>query len=299
MLLIQQLVNGLLVGGTYVLFALGLSLTMGILKIFNLAHGATLTVATITAVAVADRTGIGFWGVLAVGAAAGAVVGACLDFVAFRFLRRRSYARQDDREQTTVVASLALLIILQTLAQIYTETRALQFPEGTFTGGSISFGGITVRSISVVMFVVSIILTLIVWLVVSKTKSGRALRAVAVDTEAAEMLGIASDRYNVSTLALAGAMAGVAGVLIGLAFYNISFIMGEAYLLRGLVVLVIGGIGSIPGTLVGGLGLGLIEGMTVHFLGSAWRELVGFGIMMLVLIYRPYGIFGKKAIDRA
>lgn len=298
-LLLQQVVNGLLIGGLYALFAVGLSVTLGVLKIFNVAHAVTLTVAAIAAVELAELWGFGLPMLLAAGALVGAIVGVLLEYAGFRPLRRFEFAQVEQQEFATLISSLALLLILQSIAQIYTNTEYLSFPPGTYQSSQLSFGPISVRSISVIMFGIGLVLVLASWVVVRRTQAGRALRAVAADPETAQMLGVNSNRYALVTLMTAGAMAGIAGVLIGVAFQSVHFLMGEPYLLKGFVVLVLGGIGSIPGTLVAGLVLGLSEGLAVHFVSSAWSDAIGFGLMIAVLMLRPHGLFGVAATDRA
>ncbi|MGE0306904.1 MAG: branched-chain amino acid ABC transporter permease [Acidimicrobiia bacterium] len=303
MLVVQQVVNGLLIGGVYALFATGLTLTMGVLRVLNMTHGVTLSICAIAGVEIADAWNMPFPLLVLSGGVVGAIVGAFVETVAFRPLRRSRRHDEHSREWSTLISSLALLTILQSLAQLYTfnftDNQILRFPPDTFTSTLIEIGGIRIRSISIVMFVVACVLTLLTWWVIRFTRVGSAARAVAADPEAAEMLGVNVNRYALAIVGASGAMAGIAGILIGVAFNSVDFLTGEQYLLKGFAVIVLGGIGSITGSLIGGLILGIAEGLTVHFIGSSWIEAVAFGLLFLVLVVRPQGLLGQAEVDRA
>lgn len=303
MLLLQQLVNGLLIGGIYALFAAGLTLTLGVLRVLNMAHGVTLSVVAIAGVEMATDWDLSFPVLIVAGALAGGIIGILIETAAFRPLRRSRRHDAHSREWSTLISSLALLTILQSLAQLYTfkytDNQIVRFPLETFESRIIEIAGVNVRSISLVMFGVAVVLLGVTWWVVRFTQAGRAARAVAADAEAAEMLGINVNRYALAIVGSSGAMVGVAGILIGVAFNSVDFLTGEQYLLRGFAVVVLGGIGSVVGTLIGGLVLGLAEGMTVHFIGSSWVEAVAFGLLFAVLVLRPQGLFGQAEVDRA
>lgn len=303
MLLLQQVVNGLLIGGVYALFATGLTLTMGVLRVLNMAHGVTLSICAIAGVEIANKWSMPFALLVLAGGAVGVIVGLFVETVAFRPLRRSRRHDEHSREWSTLISSLALLLILQSLAQLYTFTysdnQILRYPLGTFKSTLFEVGGIRVRSISLVMFAVACALTLITWYVIRFTRVGSAARAVAADPEAAEMLGVNVNRYALGIVGASGMMVGIAGVLIGVAFNSVDFLTGEQYLLKGFAVIVLGGIGSVTGSLVGGLVLGVAEGLTVHFIGSSWIEAVAFGLLFLVLVVRPQGLLGRAEVDRA
>lgn len=303
MLLVQQIINGLLVGGVYALVATGLTLTLGVLRIMNLAQGATLSVAAIIGVEFASNLNAPFVVVLLVGALAGAVIGLGLELFAFRWLRRRG-SGSESAEWSSMVSSLAMLILLEALAQYVTfdviHNQVLSFPTSTFRSHAVTlFSSVSVRSIDLVMFVLALVLTLAVWGVIRFTQVGRACRAVASDPEAAGMLGINSNAYALSIVSASGALAGIAGVLVGLAFNSMDFTTGDSYLLRGFAVVILGGIGSVIGTLVGGLVLGLAEGLTVYYVGTNWVDVMAFALLFLVLLIRPRGLFGQQQVDRA
>lgn len=303
MLLQQQLINGLLIGGLYALFAAGLTLTFGVLRVMNLAHGVGMAVAAIVGVELASSLSLPFPLLLVAGALAGAAVGVFTELAAFAPLRRSRRHDEHSRAWSTLVATLAVLTILQSLAHLYTfqiaDAQVLRFPEDTFRSTLIEVGGLQVRTISLVMFATAVVLIGATAWVMRSTQAGRAARAVAADPEAAEMIGINVARYALAIVGASGAMVGVGGILVGIAFNSVDFTTGEQFVLRGFAVVILGGIGSVTGTLVGGLVLGLAEGLTVYFLSSSWVEAVAFGILFVVLAVRPQGLFGRAEVDRA
>jgi branched-chain amino acid transport system permease protein len=304
MLLLQQIVNGLAIGGLYALFAAGLTLTLGVLRILNLAQGVTLTIAAIMGVELATKVSIPFPLLLLSGAVVGAVVGVLLEMLAFRWLRARHGQRSETSQWSTMVGSLAMLLILEALAQYFTlnvvNEQVLSYPTSTFQSHLINLGpDISISTISIVMFVMAVVLTLTTWAVIRFTQVGRASRAVAADPEAAEMLGVNANAYALGVVMASSAMAGVAGILVGVAFNSVAFTTGDSYLLGGFAVVILGGIGSIVGSLVGGLILGVAEGLTVYFIGSNWIDVVTFGLLIVVLLVRPSGLFGRLEVDRA
>jgi branched-chain amino acid transport system permease protein len=302
-LLLQQIVNGLMLGGIYALFAVGLSLALGVFRILNLAHGATLSVSAIFGIEVAIRVHIGLFPLLVVGAAAGAVLGLILEFGAFRWIRRDRRRSEESRAWAYLIASLAMLNIYPGGAQYYTfriaNQTTLSFPFGIAPRSNVTIGAIVIPTMSVVMFGTGLALALATWWVIAHTQAGRAARAVAADPEAAGMIGINVQRAAAIVLGASSAMAGITGTLVGVAFGTMDFTTGSSYLLKGIAVVVIGGLGSIIGTLIGGLLLGVVGGLTVYFIGSAWVDVCVFGLLVLVLLARPQGLFGRAAVDRA
>jgi branched-chain amino acid transport system permease protein len=303
-LFLQQIVNGLALGGVYALFAAGLTLTLGVLKILNLAQGVTLTISAIAGVELASKISVPFPVLILAGAVSGAIVGILLEMVAFRWLRLRQRSRADNSEWSTMVGSLAMLLVLEALAQWFTlnilNIQVLSFPTSSFVSRLIHIApNVTISSIDIVMFVMAVVLTLITWAVIRFTQIGRASRAVAADSEAAELLGINSNAYALGVISASAAMAGIAGILVGIAFNSVSFTTGDSYLLGGFAVVILGGVGSVIGSLVGGLILGLATGLTVYFIGSNWIDVATFGLLLLVLLVRPNGLFGRLEVDRA
>lgn len=293
----QQLINGLFLGGVYALFAVGLTLSLGVARVMNLAHGITLSLAAIAGVKLSSAVSIPFPVLVLFGALVGGAIGAVLEFVAFRPLRAGPSSRST--EMPSLVSSLAVLFILQTAAQQWTNAQVLNFPSNVFQSRTVDLGPFTTRSILIVTFVVAVVLVAACWYVLTRTQVGRAVRAVAMDDEAAGMVSINANRVKLATTTVSGALAGIAGILIGLSLGSVDFTTGDSQLLRGFTVVILGGIGSVPGALVGGLVLGIVEGGTVDLAGSSWQPAASFALLILLLLLRPQGIFGKPVVDRA
>jgi len=295
--LIQDLFNGLLTGGVYALFAVGLTLSLGALRVMNLAHGATFTLVAIAGVELSASLHVPFALLVVFGALVGAVIGVLLELVAFRPLRAGSAER--NIEMPSLVASLAVLFILQTISQQWTDANVVNFPSSVFKSTQVDLGPLTTRSILLIMFGVAIVLMAATWYVLMRTQAGRAVRAVAMDEDAAGMVGIDAGTVKVATMAASSALAGIAGTLIAASLGAVSFTMGDPQLLKGFSVVILGGIGSVPGALVGGLVLGLLEGLTGHVAGSAWQPATSFVLLIVFLLVRPQGFFGRPLVDRA
>jgi branched-chain amino acid transport system permease protein len=294
---IQQVLNGLLLGGVYALFAVGLTLSLGVLRVMNAAHGATLAFAAVACVKAAEHWSLSFPEFVLVGAAAGTLVGLLLELIAFRPLRFASAG--GPVEMPSLVASLAALFMLQSVTQHWTGAQLVNVPLGVFNDHLIFFGNFYVRYVLLVTFVLAFVLLIATWLAVNRTQAGRAVRAIAMDEEAVGMLGVNANRLKLLTISLSGALAGVAGALLALSFGAVDYQTGSAQLLRGFCVVILGGIGSVAGALAGGLLLGLAEGLTIYWFGTSWQPAAAFVILIAFLMVRPQGIFGKPEVDRA
>jgi branched-chain amino acid transport system permease protein len=294
---IQHVLNGLLLGGVYALFAVGLTLSLGVLRVMNTAHGATLALAAIVGVKLADSVSLSFPLFVLVAAGAGAGIGILLELLAFRPLRFASAGRSI--EMPSLVASLAALFMLQAVAQNWTGAQLVNVPLGVFQDRLIFVGDFYLRYVGLVTFVLAAVLLGVTWLIVNKTQFGRAIRAIAMDDEAVGMLGVNANILKLVTISASSALAGVAGALLAISFGAVDYTTGSAQLLRGFCVVILGGIGSIAGALVGGLLLGVAEGLTILWFGSNWQPATAFVLLILFLLLRPHGIFGKPEVDRA
>lgn len=276
---VEAAVNGLLLGGIYALAALGLSLVFGIMDVVNLAHGHMLMVGAYLAIVLFAATGItplvGMF--LAMGVLF--VFGVVLQKV----LLERVVG--EGIEQPIIVL-FGLALVLQNVARILlsgdARTADIGIPGGWFDLGFLSFE-------RTVTFVVAVVLVALTWAFLQYTKTGQAIRATAQNPDAARHMGIDTDRIYVLTLGIGTALAGAAGALLAMLFPIDPFV-GWSYLLKTFAVVVLGGVGSIPGTLVGGLVIGVSENLGDLFLG--YRNVVSLLIFLVVLLVRPQGLFG-------
>lgn len=293
----QDLINGLFLGGGFALFAVGLTLSLGVLRVVNMAHGVTLGLSAVAALKVLTVVSLPFPLLVVFGGLVGAAIGVLLEFIAFRPLRRGLSERTI--EMTSLVSSLAVLLMLQAVAQEWTASSTLAVPGSVFHVTEIHIGPFEFRSILLVMLVVALVLVGITWWAIDRTQFGRGVRAVAMDDEAAEMMGVNANVVKLVTLVGSSALAGIAGVLLAVSLGATDYNLGQPQLLTGFAVVILGGIGSIPGALIGGLALGVIEGLTINLFGSSWQEAAPFVALILVLLIRPQGVFGKPFLDRA
>jgi len=287
-MLAQQLFNGLVVGAVYALFALGFNLVFGVHKIMNLAHGAIFMAGAFAGV-YAVQFGLPLWLAFLAAIVLSGVLAVVLDFTGFRPLRHRGEA-----EFAAIVSSIGANMILTNLALRISGARVMRFPFGTVPAQPLIILGLRITMLQLVIMGVAGLLVILLGVCLQVTSFGRQVRAVASNERAAMLLGVDPDRVYMQTFFLSGALAGVAGVLIGLAFNAIHFAMGDPYLLRGFVVLLLGGLGSLPGSVIAGLFLGILQTLAIGYLPSGMSDLILYSVLFLVLLIRPSGLFGVK-----
>jgi branched-chain amino acid transport system permease protein len=287
-LLFQQAFNGLALGAVYALFALGFTLVFGVLGVLNLAHAAIFTWGSLVGLFAVTRLGLPILPALLVAMLIVGVVGIGLEYIALRPLRHRGTS-----ELSPMISTLAVALILTSLAQTVTDTRVLRYPFGAMPVANFSLGPVVVTSIQAMMLATSLVLAVALYVFLRHTRAGRAVRAVAFSERIARLLGINADLVIAQTMFVSSALGAAAGVLIGLAFNAVAFNMGESFLLKGVTVIILGGFGSIPGALVGGLLLGLIETFSVAVGGGNYRDAIAFVLIVLLLSWRPKGLLGQ------
>lgn len=293
-MLAQQLVNGVLLGATYALFALGFTLMFGVLRVINLTYGFYFTAGAFIAWFLVRDAGAGLALALPAAALGAGVIAVVLDALLLSRLRR---ARADELASLMVTLGAVLALYAGMTALLGPDIRRL--PPDVIGSGAIAIGGVRVTQAQLLILGASVVLAgALVWLV-RFSRIGLGIRAVAENPDAAGLMGIDTARIAALVSFLSGALAGAGGVLIGLAFNAIHPYMGEAMMLRGFVVIIAGGLGDIFGALVAGLLLGVIEVLTAGYLASGLKEAVAFAILVLVLWTRPTGLFGRPAPRRA
>jgi branched-chain amino acid transport system permease protein len=311
-LLLQQLLNGLAIGGVYAIFAVGYTLIFSVLRIVNFAQGAVFTLGAYFTYALTGSQ-FGFNGLLANAALplrlpfiaallGGALLaggcGVVIERLAFRPLR----ARNAD-PLLSLVSSLGVAVALVNVIQYLFGAEMYAYPADPFgkLPPAVNFGSATqpipVRTVQVIIFGVSIVMVAALSCLMNRTRTGKALRAVAEDTVTASLLGINTDRLIVLTFFVSGFLGGVAGTLVGLSVSIAGPYFGIAFGLKGLSVIVLGGLGDIPGAIVGGFVIGLAEAL-VPSQYIAYRDAVPFALLFVVLLVRPQGILGRVAIQK-
>ncbi len=309
--LVQLAVNGLTLGSVYALVALGFSMVYGILKLLNLAHGDVLMVGAFIGWGMlgflggAQDPSVGVWLLIVLMVLAAMVgcgfLGVAIERFAYRPLRRAPRI-------APLISALGVSFFIQNSVLLLYGANFRSYVSFDLVDVEVGihWGPLNVWILRVVVFAAALAMMLGLWLLVTRTKLGKAMRATAFDREAAAMMGIDVDRVIVKTFFIGSALAGAAGVLVGLIFGSINHFMGFGYGLKGFTAAVVGGIGSIPGAMLGGMLIGLAEAMSVGYiedftfgrLGSAFSDLVVFLILIVFMLVRPQGILGKREVKK-
>jgi branched-chain amino acid transport system permease protein len=283
----QQLVNALSLGCVYALFALGFTLIFGVLGVINLSHGAIFMVGAYAAEQAVARFALPLWGALLFAFVFCGGLGLLIDFLVLRPLRARSAPHL-----VPMIATIGVAIILNNGVQGIFGAQNLRFPSGLVSDETLSLGGINLTALELGIILLSFVLMAVLLLALKKTQLGRALRAIAESPKAAYLLGINVEGLFYLTSFAAAGLGGVAGVLIGLYSNALFPLMGQPMLHKGIAVIILGGMGDIRGALIGGLFLGFAEVLSVAYVGSSMRDAVAFGLLFLILLVRPKGLFG-------
>jgi branched-chain amino acid transport system permease protein len=285
-LLLQQLVNGVMLGAVYALIAIGYTLIFGVLGMLHLAHGEVFMVGAFVGLLVATAYAGHVMLALAAAMIATGLLGVLIERVAFRPLRGAHHLAP---LATTIGAGIAL----QETARWYFGPEQKGFPT-TIAAASWQLGPLRVSAVQVFILAAALVLMAAVSLFLSRTRAGRAVRATAEDPTVAGLLGINVSAVVVLVFFVSSALAGAAGVLVGLAYNSVHPFIGVQMGIKGLVVMLLGGLGNVPGAMVGGLVLGVLEVLGVAYLASSYRDAFAFGAVMLMLLLRPEGLLGLR-----
>jgi branched-chain amino acid transport system permease protein len=292
-ILAQEIVNALVLGCVYALFALGLTLIWGSLRILNMAHGAIFMWGGMFGVFIGGSYHLPLALLLPAAMVGSGLLAVAIDVLAFRPLRRR-HLKIEALELGSLIASIGFSIILMSLAEQFTKGQVVHIPREVFPISTFEVAGLLVTNIAALMFVLGVLLTLLLAIAVRRTKQGKALRAIAFDPGVTSMLGVNVDRVTLLAMFVAGALAGAAGVLLTLSFGAAEYTMGDPLLLKAFAIIILGGVGSMAGSLVGGMIVAFVEVLALTYLNSQISEILTFGILVLILLVRPAGIFGRS-----
>ncbi|MEJ5347628.1 MAG: branched-chain amino acid ABC transporter permease [Desulfosoma sp.] len=296
---LQQLTNGLAVGGIYALIALGYTMVYGVLKLINFAHGDLFTIGSylgltlLTSMALVDRlgpvAGIAVLVLMVMGLVA--LVGALLERVAYRPLRHSP-------RLSAVVSALGASIFFSNALMLIYGARFQVYPQGILPKTAIDLFGLYVPLVRVLMLGTSVVMMIALYTFIQKTKIGTAIRAAAIDQDAARLMGIDVNRVILMVFLIGPALGGAAGLMVGLHYGQINFTMGWVYGLKAFTAAILGGIGNIPGAMVGGILLGVIEALGAAYLSVAWKDAIAFGVLIFILIVRPTGLLGERVAEK-
>jgi branched-chain amino acid transport system permease protein len=317
---LQQLINGVSLGAIYSLIALGYTMVYGVLKLINFAHGDVYMVGAFMGYYIAN--GLGARGAQMLGQSADGLIArgllgsgtmepslitalvvmllamavcAALGVIIERFAYRpvRKYSRL-----TALITAIGVSLLLENGGQVVFGADPKFFPE-LFKKRNIELlGGASINSADIIVLIIALVLMIGLQLVVYRTKTGRAMRAVSFNLQSAKLMGINTDRIIMFTFALGSALAAAAGVLVAIRIPRIDPLMGILVGLKAFVAAVLGGIGNIPGAMLGGLLIGITETMVVGYLSPTYKDAVAFAILILILLFRPSGLLGSVSQEK-
>lgn len=297
-IIIQQLINGLFLGSIYALMALGYTMVYGIIKLINFAHGEVYMIGSFIGYFLilqfnqwAILSGaMGFFIAMLLSMALSAVIGVVIEILAYRPLRGSTRI-------SALITAIGVSYLLQNSMIYFFSPDTRPFPQA-ITRKLYTFLGINVSNIQLLILGVSVGLMILLQIIVKETKMGKAMRAVSVDPDAAQLMGINVNRTISFTFALGSALAAAGGMLIGLYYNSIDPMMGVAPGLKSFVAAVLGGIGIIPGAALGGFVIGFIETIASAIGLSDYKDALVYGVLIIILIIRPAGILGKNIREK-
>ena len=290
-LLIQQLVNGLAVGSIYALIALGYTMVYGTIKLINFAHGDVYMMGAFIGYFAVMVLKLNVFLALLVAMVACAILGVVIERVAYKPLRKSTRV-------AALITAIGVSYLLENAMSYFFGAESRPFPSDFGTETFTLFRDVSVNGKQILIFGITVLLMALLQFIVRYTKMGKAMRAVAVDEQAAQLMGIDVDGVISFTFALGSALAGIAGVLVGVYYNTISTTMGITVGLKAFVAAVLGGIGSIPGAMVGGYLIGLLETMVSFFGYSPYRDGVVYFLLFIILIVLPAGLFCKNLREK-
>ncbi|WP_276673738.1 branched-chain amino acid ABC transporter permease [Selenomonas artemidis] len=287
--ILQQLINGVSLGSIYALIALGYTMIYGIIKLINFAHGDIYMVGAYLGF-YAITLGIPVVPAILISMAVTSLLGIAVERFAYRPLRHAPRI-------SVLITAIGVSFLLEYVMMALVSPTPRTFP-ATISDVSWTFEGLVINGQQLLIMGVTFVLMIILTYIVRATKIGKAMRAASYDTEAAQLMGINADRIISITFAIGSALAAVAGVLIGIYYNSIDPLMGLMPGIKAFVAAVFGGIGILPGAVVGGIVLGIVEAFISGFGFSMFRDAAAFAILILVLLLRPAGIFGKNIKEK-
>ena len=287
---IQTLISGLSLGSIYALMALGYTMVYGIAKMLNFAHGDVIMVGTYTVIVSVMSANIPPMLAMLISVIVCAVLGVTIEYFAYKPLRKA-------QPLAVLITAIGVSYLLQNLALLIFGSEQEAFPL-IINLPSIKFGEIVIDGITIATLIVTAIIMIVLNLFINKTKLGKAMRAVSEDKEAAELMGISVNRTISLTFAIGSALAAFASIFYGAAYVYIKPTTGAMPGIKAFTAAVFGGIGSIPGAMLGGIMLGIIEQFAKSYISSLWSDAIVFAVLVLVLVVRPSGLLGKKIREK-
>lgn len=287
---IQQLFNGVSLGSIYALIALGYTMVYGIIRLINFAHGDIFMVGAYAGYFATAVYHLSFFPALLLAMVVAAAFGVTIEFLAYRPIRKASRI-------SALITALGVSFLLENAGLLILKPDPRAFPE-VIPLTVYDLGGVIVNNRQVLILVVTVGLMLLLQWIVRYTKIGKAMRAVANDRDAAHLMGINVNHVITVTFAIGSALAAAAGVLVGIFYNRIDPLMGIMPGLKAFVSAVLGGIGIIPGAMIGGFVMGIVEVLVVAFLSSGWKDAAAFVALIVILLVRPAGLLGRNVGEK-
>ena len=294
-LFLQQLVNGITLGGVYALIAVGYTMVYGVIQLINFAHGEIYMLGAFLAYTLVAALGMPFFAAFVLTLVICALLGVILDFVAYRPLRKAP-------RLAALITAIGMSIFLQNMAMLIWGSQIKSYPRDMlpafFSEAAITFGDVTLSWLQLFILSITLLSMIILHLTIHKTRIGMAMRAISQDKTASALMGIGVNRVISFTFAIGSAMGAMAGILVGL-YYNAIFpTMGYVAGIKAFAAAVLGGIGSVPGAMLGGGVLGIAEVMGAGYISSEYRDGISYAVMIAVILFKPSGLIGKQTGEK-
>ena len=288
--LVQQLINGISLGSIYALIALGYTMIYGILKLINFAHGDIYMLGAYIGFVCTTMLKLPFLPSLIISMIGAALVGMLIERVAYRPMRKAPRI-------AILITAIGVSFFLENAMILFASPQPHTFP-AVFSATVYKVGSWIVNSQQIVILISALVLMVALTYIVNKTKAGKAMRAVSYDADAARLMGINIDTTISMTFALGSALAAAGGVLVGIYYNSIDPLMGMVPGIKAFVAAVLGGIGIIPGAMLGGIILGVVEALVSGFISSTFRDAAAFAILIIILLFKPQGLLGKNIREK-
>ncbi len=285
----QQLINGLMLGASYSLVAIGYTLIFGVLNLLYFAHGEVFMIGAFVGLYMVTLGGANIYVAMLGAMIASALLGVVAVYVSVRPVSK-------DHPLAPLISTIGLTIVIQNLAVYIFGGQQVAFPD-TIQETLYHIGPVSISSVQIFILTVALVLMVLLWLFIERTKMGRAIRATAENHETAALLGVDVNRVVLMTFIIGSGIAGIAGVLDGIKNSGISPFMGLGAAVKGLIVMLLGGLGNVMGAMVAGLLLGTIEILSSAYIGTMERDFFSFAILILILLYKPTGLFGTRTTE--
>jgi branched-chain amino acid transport system permease protein len=287
---LQQMANGISLGSIYALIALGYTMVYGIIKLINFAHGDVYMIGAYIGFAVTTYGRLGFFPALVVSMISCAILGVLIERIAYKPLRASTRI-------AVLITAIGMSLFLEYVMMFFVGAEVRSYPN-LISSKSIYIGNIVINMQQIYIIITAIALMILLQFIVHRTKTGKAMRAVSIDRDAAELMGIKIDNTISFTFAIGSAFAGAAGVLVGIYYNSIDPLMGIMPGLKAFIAAVFGGIGNIPGAMIGGMSIGIMETLVSGYGNSMYRDAVVFAFLIVILILKPSGLLGKNVREK-